>query len=57
MCFLVGSRRRSLKGGHFKGVLTEMHRNNGQGLLKTEISLLLKKLHAWGVTTHHDLAS
>ena len=28
-----------------------MHRNNGQGLLKAKISLLVKKLYAWGKTT------
>ena len=34
MCFL--------EGGYFKGVLTEMCRNNGQGLLKAKINFLLK---------------
>ena len=34
--------------GHFKGVFTQMHRNNAQGLLRANISLLLEKLHAWG---------
>lgn len=37
---------------YFKGVLTWVGRNNGQGWLKTKINLSLKKLPAWGVTTH-----
>lgn len=31
-----------------------MHKNNGQGMLKAKISLLLTKLYAWGKTTHLD---
>lgn len=31
-----------------------MQRDNGQNLLEAKINLLLKKLHVWGVTTHHD---
>lgn len=38
----------------FKDVLTWMHRSNEQGLCKPKINLLLRKLCAWGVTTHHD---
>lgn len=40
-----------------KGTLTYMHRTDGQGQLKAKTSLSLKKLCAWGVTTHHDLRS
>ena len=36
---------RGLKKRYFKGVLTWMHRNNGQGLLKAKVSPLLKKLY------------
>lgn len=39
---------------HFIGVFTWMHKNNGQGVLKAKISLLLTKLYAWGETTHLD---
>ena len=34
-----------------------MPRNNGHGLLKAKISLLLKKSYAWSMTTHCDLPS
>lgn len=39
-----------------KGVFTE-RQTNGQGSLKAKVSILLKKLYAWGVITHHDLPS
>ena len=32
-----------------------MHRNNKPNLLKVETSLLVRKVYAWGMTTHHDL--
>lgn len=39
----------SLEGGYayFKGSLTKKPRNSGQGLLKVETDLSLKKLEAW----------
>ena len=44
----VTTRPEGPERGHFKGVFTQMHRNNAQGLLRANISLLLEKLHAWG---------
>ena len=46
----VTTRPEGPERGHFKGVFTQMHRNNAQGLLRANISLLLEKLHAWGMT-------
>lgn len=46
---------KGLKKRHFKGVLTQMHKNNAQGWLKEKIIIVLKKLCAWDVTAHHDL--
>lgn len=42
---------------HSKGVLNEVHRNNGQGLLKAKINLFTEKVDAWGMATHYDLPS
>lgn len=38
---------KDLKNRHFKGVSTQMQRNNGLSLLKAKVKLLLKKLVAW----------
>lgn len=46
-----------LEGDYFKGALTLMSKNNGQGLLKVIINFLLMQLYAWGMSTHHDLPS
>lgn len=42
---------------YYKGMLTYMHKNKGQGLLRAKISCLLMKLFAWNMTTHHNLHS
>lgn len=41
---MVRYQKEGCKRGNFKGVLTHMNGNNGQGLLKAKINLLVNKL-------------
>ena len=48
---IVNKIRCSLQGGYayFKGVLTRIHKNHGEALLKAKMNLLLKTLYAWAL--------